>query len=454
MKTLRFITIFTFLSLLLSACTGNSLASEPNIEGVTWVLTTYNDANPIDDALPTIQFEDGQISGTTGCNHYWGSYQITEDAISFGDIFHTEIGCMEPEGVMDQERSYLDLLRSADRFELSESEKILTIFAGSHQLLTFKVKKDDMSLSTPTHEQPTITPTVIVAEPTLTPTLASPAGFKEYRDSVIGVSIYIPESWVVTGVIEGGYAIFQSYPEDKYVGGEGLEPEDTKCDLNIQPAGTSVGELTQKWESNELTTIVSDEDVVLQSGLIGQRFIIESMGRSVAFVTEINNRAIVLSCFGNPEPFEEIANTLNEFDVTASSTQDSNVGFKQYRDSETGVTLDVPGSWTITEVIPGIKATLQSLETTCELFIRSDISSADEIVTPMKSNEDITIISDDQIVLKSGQPATRLVINIEMDNIGQSMLVITEINMKVIVLSCVGNFSLVDTIAVTLKAVE
>ncbi len=72
----------------------------------------------------------------------------------------------------------------------------------------------------------------------------------------------------------------------------------------------------------------------------------------------------------------------------------------------------------------------------------------------MKSNEVITIISEDQIVLNSGQPATQIEMNIEMDNIGQSMLVITEINEKVIVLSCVGDFTKVDGIAVTLKASE
>jgi hypothetical protein len=72
----------------------------------------------------------------------------------------------------------------------------------------------------------------------------------------------------------------------------------------------------------------------------------------------------------------------------------------------------------------------------------------------MKSNEVITIISEDQIVLNSGQPATQIEMNIEMDNIGQSMLVITEINEKVIVLSCVGDFTKVDEIAVTLKTSE
>jgi heat shock protein HslJ len=446
--------IIVFCALFLSACAVGSLASEPTLDGITWVLTTYNDARPIDGALPTMEFEDGQVLGNASCNHYSGSYQINGNAISFDALFITEMACMDPEGVMEQERIYLELLGSADRFELSDSEDVLTIYAGPHQILTFEVKKDNPTVSAPTREQSTITPAVMVVEPTLTPTFESPAGFIEYRDSVAGISIYIPEIWVVTGVIKGQYAIFQSYPEDKYVGGEGRDPEDSKCDLNIQPPGTSAGELIQRWESNELTTIVSDEKIVLLSGLIGQRFIIESMGRSVAFVTEINNRAIVLNCFGNPEPFEKIANTLSGFEGTASSNHDSNVGVQQYRDSETGVTLDVPGSWAITEIIPGVKATLQSLETTCDLFIRSDISSVDEEVTQMKSNEVITIISEDQIVLNSGQPATQIEMNIEMDNIGQSMLVITEINEKVIVLSCVGDFTKVDGIAVTLKASE
>jgi heat shock protein HslJ len=449
-------TTITIFAILLSACAINSRVTWPHLEG-TWVLTAYDDASPIDGKQPTIQFDNGQVSGTTVCNHYGGSYQITEDAISFTDIFSTEMACMEPEGVMEQERIYMELLVSADRYALADD--VLILFAGSHQVMTFEMEKDAIVGSTPAVEDPTMIPTEIVALPTLTstvepPDVEPPVGFKEYRDTVIGVSVFIPESWVVTGIIEGDYAIFQSYPEEKYFGGEGRDPEDSKCDLNIQPAGISVGELIQQWESNEITTIVSEEEVVLQSGLIGQWFFIESMGRSVAFVAEINKRAIVLSCFGNPEPFEEIANTLNEFEVTTSSIHDSNEVVQQYRDSKTGVTLDVPGSWAITEVIPGVKATLQSLETTCELFIRSDISSANVLVTQMKSNEDTTIISDDQIVLNSGQPATRIEMNIEMDNIGQSMLVITEISEKVIVLSCVGDFTPVDEVAFTLRISE
>ena len=301
-KILRIFVMITFMAILSGACAGIIPAQENPLEDTSWILKTYKDTLPIEGARPTLRFEADQVSGTTGCNHYGGSYQVKEDAITFGDLFRTEIGCMEPEGVMEQERIYLNLLQSADRYELSGSPDILKIFAGTQQILTFEVKKDNPVVSTPT---------VVVVEPTQAPVFDPPVGFKEYKDSVAGVSIFVLESWNVTGVIEGQYAIFQSYPEDKYVGGEGREPGDTKCDLNIQPVGTTAGELIQRWESNELTTIVSDEEIILKSGLVGQRFIIESMGRSMTLLTEINNRAVVLTCFGDFTQVDEIASTIS-----------------------------------------------------------------------------------------------------------------------------------------------
>jgi hypothetical protein len=68
-------------------------------------------------------------------------------------------------------------------------------------------------------------------------------------------------------MVDGEYAIFQSYPEDKYVGGEGREPGDTKCDLSIRPIGTRAEELIQQWQADSMTTIVSEEELILQSSL-------------------------------------------------------------------------------------------------------------------------------------------------------------------------------------------
>jgi hypothetical protein len=68
---------------------------------------------------------------------------------------------------------------------------------------------------------------------------------------VLAIAVFL----FITGVIEGEYAILQSYPEDKYVGGEGREPGDTKCDLNIRSTGTNMAELIQQWQTNDLPPI-------------------------------------------------------------------------------------------------------------------------------------------------------------------------------------------------------
>ena len=58
-------------------------------------------------------------------------------------------------------------------------------------------------------------------------------------------------------------------------------------------------------------TIVSKGEIVLQSGKPGTRLEVESMGRSLSLFTEINERVVVLTCFGELAPFDEIAVTLS-----------------------------------------------------------------------------------------------------------------------------------------------
>jgi len=175
------------------------------------------------------------------------------------------------------------------------------------------LEETDPVLLTPTFEQPSSispSPTAEVRAPTPTPAFEPPLGFKEYRDSTAGISVYVPDSWVTSGIVAGDYAILQSYPLDKYVGGEMFEPGDTKCDLNIRPAGVRAADLIQQWKSDPLTTIVSEREIGLQSGQNATRLEIESMGRSNSVITEINERAVAFTCFGDFTPFDQIAATL------------------------------------------------------------------------------------------------------------------------------------------------
>jgi len=311
MKTLRIVLKTTILAIVLSSCIRDNAAGQPDFGDATWVLTSYNENRPIEDTQPTLQFKEGQISGNAGCNHYGGSYHIKGDALSFTDLFNTEMACIEPEGVMEQEQIYLELLRSSERFELVDG--VLTIFTSQQQTLTFGSPQDSPILPTPTFEQPSPIPpkpTVAIPESTPTPAFEPPVGFKEYQDSVVGISLYIPESWLVTSIIEGQSAIFQSYPAEKYVGGEMLEPGDTKCDLNIRPSGTRAADLIQQWKADSFTTIISEHDIVLQSGQPGVRMELDSMGCSISVITQINGRVVVLTCFGDFTRFDEIAGTI------------------------------------------------------------------------------------------------------------------------------------------------
>jgi heat shock protein HslJ len=319
MKTKTITLTIILFALLLSACADNNAVNAVDLEGQTWVLVSLNGVDPLGDRRPTLEFEAGQVSGNTGCNHYGGSYQIDGDSIQFTDLFNTEMACLDPEGIMQQEQAYLELLRVVERFE--RLENTLTFFTAAGQTLIFSNQPEAMVANTiaPTPEPdaptqsptpiPTQTPEVIVPTPT-DALFEPPTGFKEYLDPVGEISIYIPENWAVTSVILGQSAILQSYPEDKYIGGEAFAPGDTKCDLNIHPKGESAADLVAQWRADAMTTIVSEAEFNSQTGLAGQRFVLDSMGRATVFLFEINQRVVLLTCFGDFLPVDEIAATL------------------------------------------------------------------------------------------------------------------------------------------------
>jgi hypothetical protein len=130
-------------------------------------------------------------------------------------------------------------------------------------------------------------------------------------DTASGVTICVPESWtVVEPGPHGGPTMLQSYPKDKYVGREVLRPRDTKCDLIIHPSDISVADVVQQNRSDPCVTIVSEQEIVLQSVRPGTRFEVESMRCSLSLVTEVNERVVVLTCLGDLAPFDQIAVTL------------------------------------------------------------------------------------------------------------------------------------------------
>jgi heat shock protein HslJ len=62
--------------------------------------------------------DDGQVTGTAGCNQYSATYQLDGEAMSIGMAAATRMFCNEPEGLMQQEALYLAALKSTATFRL------------------------------------------------------------------------------------------------------------------------------------------------------------------------------------------------------------------------------------------------------------------------------------------------------------------------------------------------
>lgn len=73
----------------------------------------------IDGTDISIQFDSaaGQVSGTSGCNNFFGAFNTQSGAFSMGPFGSTMMFCGEPEGVMEQEASILEALGGATSFQ-------------------------------------------------------------------------------------------------------------------------------------------------------------------------------------------------------------------------------------------------------------------------------------------------------------------------------------------------
>lgn len=123
---------------LILSITGCSGSTANKLEDVKWVLESYGDRdNPKNviegtEVTATFNSEDDRVTGSAGCNQYFGGYEI-KDGLSVGMLANTEMWCGEPEGRMDQETEYLKILQAAESYTVKGS--ILTIDCGDNVLI-------------------------------------------------------------------------------------------------------------------------------------------------------------------------------------------------------------------------------------------------------------------------------------------------------------------------------
>jgi heat shock protein HslJ len=117
-----------------AACT----ATVTGPEDETWLLASYADGQaPPDGVEATAEFAEGQVTGKAGCNSYFGGYETDGSTLTMGPMGSTMMFCMEPEGAMDMEQTFLMAMGAAETFEVDGTELRITYPDG---VLTFSAR--------------------------------------------------------------------------------------------------------------------------------------------------------------------------------------------------------------------------------------------------------------------------------------------------------------------------
>ncbi len=126
---LRIIVLLALGILLLTACGSKGVG----LEGAVWELLSINGVAPIEGTNITLRFQDGRVEGSSGCNTYGGDYVLEgEGVFRVGPVAVTEMGCLNPAGVLEQEVNYLSILQGASG--LVQDDDRIRIEGGGNSL--------------------------------------------------------------------------------------------------------------------------------------------------------------------------------------------------------------------------------------------------------------------------------------------------------------------------------
>jgi len=145
MKAKNLITLI--LIVLLAGCS-SSPAADPSLKGTRWTLVALNGKTLIENSQITLNFAETSLNGSAGCNTYGGNYTASKDGLQLSDVYVTEMACMEPAGIMSQEKAYLDALNAAARYRVEGNQLEVYNKAGA-QILAFTAVGGQSSQATP-----------------------------------------------------------------------------------------------------------------------------------------------------------------------------------------------------------------------------------------------------------------------------------------------------------------
>ena len=106
-----------FILLVLVSCT--PAGEQVPLEGTRWTLRSMNGHSLQPGTVITLRFDAERMYGRGGCNNYGGEYSLGPgDRFTPGEGGWTEMACLEPAGVMEQEAEYTDSLWKVNAYRV------------------------------------------------------------------------------------------------------------------------------------------------------------------------------------------------------------------------------------------------------------------------------------------------------------------------------------------------
>ena len=119
-----------------------------------WILLSLDGGQLIEETNIILAFDESSFSGFAGCNGYGGPYESEGDGkIIFVEYSSQAEGCIEPEGVLDQEIKYIKQLMEVDHYQVDGGVLTLSVPEGEQELIyalrePFEIDPDLLNNST------------------------------------------------------------------------------------------------------------------------------------------------------------------------------------------------------------------------------------------------------------------------------------------------------------------
>ncbi|GAB3830318.1 META domain-containing protein [Pontibacter rugosus] len=139
MKKLNYVVPFLLVFLFAVGCTvqnKNQAAEDYTIKDAYWSLYALEGEDvqrPQNTMTAFIRFQenDNDVHGFTGCNKFFGKYEVGEETLKMSKLGSTRMACP----LMEQENMFMAILDRVDSYRISNN--FLTLYAGGNAVATF-----------------------------------------------------------------------------------------------------------------------------------------------------------------------------------------------------------------------------------------------------------------------------------------------------------------------------